>query len=142
MPLRVRDVVALPDLGLLRLTGATGWEGPVRWVAVSELEDPTPFLEGGEIVLTTGIPLREEPDAAAAYVSRLMSAGVAALGVGLGLTWQRVPGAVVAAADAVGLPVFSVPEGTPFIAVTKAVSEHSRRRSTRTPRAGSPRSAT
>jgi purine catabolism regulator len=129
--LRVRDVVALPDLGLLRLTGAAGWDAAVRWVAVSELVDPTPFLEGGEIVLTTGIPLREDADAAADYVGRLVSAGVAGLGVGLGLTWDAVPAAVVAAADAAGLPVFSVPEGTPFIAVTKAVSGPSRRRSTR-----------
>ena len=122
MALRVRDVVALPDLGLLRLTGAAGWDAAVRWVAVSELVDPTPFLEGGEIVLTTGIPLREDADAAADYVGRLVSAGVAGLGVGLGLTWDAVPAAVVAAADAAGLPVFSVPEGTAFIAVTKAVS--------------------
>jgi purine catabolism regulator len=28
---------------------------PVRWVATSELDDPTPFLEGGEVVLTTGL---------------------------------------------------------------------------------------
>jgi len=31
---------------------------PVRWVHISELEDPTPWLSGGELMLTTGISLK------------------------------------------------------------------------------------
>ena len=30
---------------------------PIRWVHISELEDPTPWLSGGELLLTTGIQL-------------------------------------------------------------------------------------
>ena len=30
----------------------------VRWVATSELLDPAPFLEGGEVLLTTGLETR------------------------------------------------------------------------------------
>ncbi len=120
MPPRVRDVLALPDLGLEPLTEGAGWDHPVRWVAVSELVDPTPFLEGGEVVLTTGMPLRD--GGAATYVDRLVAAGVAGLGLGLGLGWDAAPKALVAAAGKKGLPLFSVPSRTPFIAVTKAVS--------------------
>ncbi|MGD9954834.1 MAG: PucR family transcriptional regulator [Candidatus Nanopelagicales bacterium] len=122
MPPRLRDVVALPDLGLAVLAGAGSLDRPVRWVAVSELEDPGPFLEGGELVLTTGMRLPTTGAACASYVGRLVAAEAAALGLGVGLTHADVPAALVRAAEAQGLPLVKVPEQTPFIAVTKAVS--------------------
>jgi purine catabolism regulator len=122
VPPRLRDVVALPDLGLTVLAGATALDRPVRWVAVSELEDPAPFLEGGELLLTTGMRLPTKAVACSAYVGRLVAAEVAALGLGVGLSHAEVPPALVAAADAQGLPLVRVPEQTPFIAVTKAIS--------------------
>ena len=57
MPPSVRAVTELPGLGLRRLAGPDGRDRPVRWVAVSELEDPTPFLDGGELLLSTGMRL-------------------------------------------------------------------------------------
>ena len=122
MPPRLREVVALPDLGLTVLAGTGSLEHPVRWVAVSELEDPGPFLEGGELLLTTGMRLPTKAAACAAYVGRLVAADVAALGLGIGLSHAEVPAALVAAAEAQGLPLVRVPEQTPFIAITKAVS--------------------
>lgn len=44
-------------------------------VHVSELSDPTPFLEGGELLLTTGTPLRLTGLDTTAYVSRLVRRG-------------------------------------------------------------------
>ena len=124
MPPRLRDVVALGDLGLAVRATAGGLDRPVRWVAVSELEDPAPFLEGGELLLTTGmrLPVRAAP--CAAYVARLIAAEVSGLGLGLGagLSHQSVPAALVTAAEKAGLPLIEVPERTPFIAVSKAVS--------------------
>ncbi|MFG1943381.1 PucR family transcriptional regulator [Nonomuraea sp. NPDC048826] len=104
--------------GLRPLAGSL--DRDVRWVAVSELEDPTPFLEGGELVLTTGMRLTSDFDG---YVGRLMARGVAGLGVAVGLTHEEVPPALVAAAGAAGLPLLEVPRETPFISVTKAVSD-------------------
>ncbi|GAA4531848.1 PucR family transcriptional regulator [Nonomuraea ferruginea] len=104
--------------GLRLLAGSP--DRDVRWVAVSELEDPTPFLEGGELVLTTGMRLTHD---FARYVGRLMARGVAGLGVAVGLTHDEVPPALVEAAGAAGLPLLEVPRETPFIAVTKVVSE-------------------
>ena len=37
---------------------AAAIDRPLSWVHVSELADPTPFLEGGELLLTTGLALR------------------------------------------------------------------------------------
>jgi purine catabolism regulator len=122
MPPRLRDIAALSDLGLTVKAAAASLDRPVRWVAVSELEDPAPFLEGGELLLTTGMRLPEEPAACTAYVRRLVGAGVVGLGLGIGLSHPAVPDCLVAASETAGLSLLEVPERTPFIAVTKAVS--------------------
>ncbi|GGL21106.1 PucR family transcriptional regulator [Planomonospora parontospora] len=117
----LRTVVHRAPLGLSVLTGRDALDRPVRWVAVSELEDPTPFLEGGELVLTTGMRL----DAAGAgpYVGRLVARGVSGLGFGVGLGHGEIPAELLAAADRAGLPLLEVPRETPFVAIGKAVSD-------------------
>ncbi|WP_190868788.1 PucR family transcriptional regulator ligand-binding domain-containing protein, partial [Actinomadura sp. RB99] len=119
MPPTLAAVAALPQLGLRSLTGALP-DAPVVWVAVSELEDPTPFLEGGELVLTTG--MRLTPGGAAGYVDRLVGRGVAGLGFAVGVIHPDVPPELLAAARDRGLALLEVPRPTPFIAIGKAVS--------------------
>ncbi|NUP02423.1 MAG: PucR family transcriptional regulator [Nonomuraea sp.] len=117
----LRTVVRRMGLRPLAGAGAPGaLDAVVRWVAVSELEDPTPFLEGSELLLTTGIRLEGD---FSGYVARLVARGVAGLGFGVGLSHEHVPGALAAAADEAGLPLFEVPRETPFIAIGKVVSE-------------------
>ncbi|MEE1621245.1 PucR family transcriptional regulator [Zafaria sp. Z1313] len=123
MPLTLHRLLAAPGLGLRALTdpGARGGDA-VQWAAVTELEDPTPFLGGGEVLLTTG--LRQRTAAAQeAFVDRIAAAGVLALGYGTGLTHAKVPPGVVRRAAGHGLPVFEVPYATPFVAITRMVAE-------------------
>jgi purine catabolism regulator len=113
-------LVDRPDLGLVVRAGAEHLDRPVQWVHTSELADPTGFLEGGELLLTTGLWVRS---GAADYIKRLHAAGVAGLGFGTGLTHAAVPSTVIKAANAVGLPVIEVPRPVPFIAISKAVAK-------------------
>ncbi|GAA3427108.1 PucR family transcriptional regulator [Streptosporangium sandarakinum] len=117
----LRTVVRRLPLRLGVLAGHDGLDRPVSWVAVSELEDPTPFLEGGELVLTTG--MRLDADNAAPYVARLVGKGVTGLGLGVGLGHETVPAELVAAAARAGLPLVEVPRDTPFVAISKLVSD-------------------
>jgi purine catabolism regulator len=124
VPPSLGAVLRTPRLRLRLLTGHDALDRPVRWVAVSELTDPTPYLEGGELVLTTG--MRWSPDQGAAavrdYVGALVRRGVTGLGFGSGVAHDDVPDPLVAAAEAAGLPLLEVPRATPFIAVGKEVS--------------------
>lgn len=110
-----------PALRLRVLAGHNLLDRPVDWVHVSELDDPTPFLEGGELLLTTGLRVDADTDFRA-FVARLVDRGVAGLGFGTGLGHDTVPAGLVAAADEAGLPLLEVPRRTPFIAISKAVS--------------------
>lgn len=116
----VSALLGTASLELTLHTRTAAVDRPLSWVHVSELADPTPFLEGGELLLTTGLSLT--PADAPDYVRRLAGAGVVALGLGTGLTHPRVPGELVAAADEAGLAVLEVPRRTPFIALSRAVS--------------------
>ncbi|PRX44145.1 purine catabolism regulator [Prauserella shujinwangii] len=120
MALTLRGLAARPSLGLRVRAGAAGLDRGIAWVHPTELADPTAFLDGGELLLTTGLTLGAEP--AADYVDRLVAAGVAGVGFGSGLSHDEVPPALVAAAGEAGLPLLEVPRRTPFIAITKAVS--------------------
>ncbi|OMI32953.1 PucR family transcriptional regulator ligand-binding domain-containing protein, partial [Streptomyces sparsogenes] len=110
-------------LKLSVLAGEDRLETPVRWAHVSELADPVPYMEGGELLLTTAMKLdAEDPEAMRRYVRRLVGAGVVGVGFAVGVNYEGVPAALVAAAKEEGLPLLEVPRRTPFIAISKAVS--------------------
>jgi PucR family transcriptional regulator, purine catabolism regulatory protein len=106
------------ELGLELIAGGEGADRGIRWVHISELDDPTQWLSGDELLLTTGIQL----DTAARqrrFVRLLADHGVAGVGLGTGFDHDRVPKAMVTEADKQGLPLFEVPYEMPFIAITE-----------------------
>jgi purine catabolism regulator len=115
--LTIGDLVR--DLELPVLTGEAGLDHPVRWVHISELPDPTPWLSGGELLLTTGMQL-DTADHQREFVARLADRKLAGLGVGTGFRHETVPKALLDAAAERELPVFEVPYEVPFIAITEA----------------------
>ncbi|MFF3741778.1 PucR family transcriptional regulator ligand-binding domain-containing protein [Streptomyces sp. NPDC002566] len=110
----------------LKLTVRAGGDRldvPVRWAHVSELADPVPYMEGGELLLITALKLdAEDPQAMRRYVRRLAGAGVVGLGFAVGVAYDEIPKALVEAAEKEGLPLLEVPRRTPFLAISKAVS--------------------
>jgi purine catabolism regulator len=115
--LTVRDL--LGDLDVKLHTGEAGLDLPVRWVHISEVRDPTPWLAGGEVLLTTGLQL-DTPERQREFVSRLADRQLAALGFGTGFTHPSVPPAILEEAAERDFPVFEVPYEVPFIALTEA----------------------
>ncbi|HXH87081.1 MAG TPA: PucR family transcriptional regulator ligand-binding domain-containing protein [Gaiellaceae bacterium] len=120
--LTVSDIAALPGLALEVSAGAEGLGSPIGWVHVSELADPTPWLEGGELLITTGLGVGELSRPQGDYVRRLADHGLAGLAFGVGFGWAEPPAALLAEADRLGFPVLTVPYEIPFIALTKAIS--------------------
>ncbi|HBH59500.1 MAG TPA: PucR family transcriptional regulator, partial [Arthrobacter bacterium] len=100
----------------------TTWHQDINWVAVTELEDPQRFINGGELVLTTGLRLKSAPEQRR-FVRQVQRAGAVGIGFGIGLSHEAVPPAMVAEANRWGLPMVQVPYGTPFIAIGKLVAD-------------------
>src|SRR5688572_9660880 len=109
------------DCGLELVAGQDAGGRPVRWVHITEHEDPTPWLSGGELLLTTGYNL----DSAAKqrrYVELLASKEASGLGFGVGFDHKRIPKAMLEAAARHEMPLFEVPYEMPFIAITERAS--------------------
>ncbi|MER7676210.1 PucR family transcriptional regulator [Streptomyces sp. NPDC096934] len=123
MPPTLASLVHHSALKLTVRAGEDRLDVPVRWAHVSELADPVPYMEGGELLLITALTLdAEDPDVMRRYVKRLAGAGVVGLGFAVGVNYEEIPGALVDAAVEEGLPLLEVPRRTPFLAISKAVS--------------------
>jgi PucR family transcriptional regulator, purine catabolism regulatory protein len=115
--LTVREL--LKDLDVRLVAGDGSVHLPVRWVHITELLDPTPWLSGGELLLTTGLQL-DSPERQREFISRLADHHLAGLGFGTGFEHEAVPEPLIEAAAERDFPVFEVPYELPFIAITEA----------------------
>ncbi|MFE3325657.1 PucR family transcriptional regulator [Streptomyces sp. NPDC059176] len=123
MPVTLASLVQHSALKLTVRAGAGRLGSPVRWAHVSELADPVPYMEGGELLLVTAMTLdAADPEAMRRYVRRLDGAGVVGLGFAVGVNYEDVPEALLRAAEEADFPLLEVPRRTPFLAISKAVS--------------------
>jgi PucR family transcriptional regulator, purine catabolism regulatory protein len=116
MELTVESLIA--ELGLELASGQESAGAHVRWVHSTELPDPTPWLKGGELLLTTGVQL-DGPKAQRELIDRLADHDIAGLGFGTGFRYKRLPAALLTAARKRSFPLFEVPYELPFIAITE-----------------------
>ncbi|WP_119696596.1 PucR family transcriptional regulator [Microbacterium halotolerans] len=125
--IRVDDVLrwAQPHVDLVGF--AVGRDRIIRWPLPTDLLDPSPFLRGGELVLTSGISIL---DAASQrqFVEVVSAAGAAAIGYALGVVTDTVPSALIRAANERGLAVISVPHDVPFVEIIQQFSVERHRR--------------
>ncbi|MFG2785501.1 PucR family transcriptional regulator [Streptomyces prunicolor] len=123
MPPTLASLVHHSALKLTVRAGEDRLDVPVRWAHVSELADPVPYMDGGELLLTTALKLdADDAKAMRRYVKRLVGAGVVGLGFAVGVNYDEIPEVLVDTAQEEGLPLLEVPRRTPFIAISKAVS--------------------
>ncbi|TDD96831.1 PucR family transcriptional regulator [Actinomadura rubrisoli] len=123
MPFTVEDLLAVRELQLSLVAGAGGRRQAIEAAHVSELLRPGEWLQGGELLMTTGLVLPVDPASCRAFVQDVVDGGAAALALGLGhgQPHRHPPATLVEAAEEAGLPLLTVPDQVPFIAVTKAV---------------------
>lgn len=120
--LTVGDLLLSPALEMTLLGGGSGLDRRLAWAHVSELEDPTPWLLGSELILTTGMAIPRDANRQRAYVERLDDAGVAGLGLSAKLHVPTLHPIFFEAVERRGLPVLEVPLQVPFIAIAQAVA--------------------
>jgi purine catabolism regulator len=109
MPVALRALIGSRGLDLAVRDGADALDRAADWVHVSELVNPRPFLEAGNLLLITGPTLHRGRNAKVAYVERLAVRNVAGPRFGIGLTREQVPATLIAAPDEAGLPVMEGP---------------------------------
>ncbi|WP_279365789.1 PucR family transcriptional regulator [Microbacterium testaceum] len=127
MPATLRTLLDDPSFPLRVLTRLDddALDRPLSWVHSSDLPDPTPYLEAGNLLLTNGAQFSPDPDAdeARAYCRRLRELGVAGLGFATDIIHDRVPEAVLRAGEAADLPIVEIADRAPFIRIIRFVAD-------------------
>ena len=125
MVVLLRDLLLVSRLGLSAILLPEEGSTELVWAHSSDLVDPSPFVEQGQLLLTTGqqfdsFTKQSEFDD---YVRRIRTSGVAALGFGTEYHRDGTPLGLRLACEAHALPLVEVEHSTPFIAVSRWVVE-------------------
>ncbi len=130
MPVRtvitVRQLIEFDFLTLRVIAGEGGLDHPISWAHVNELPDPTEWLDGGELLMTTGLGIPRRPRDQTRYLERLAEKRVAGLAIADQMNAPPLSRSFVARADALDLPVLFVYGNTPFVAISQAVAAANR----------------
>lgn len=102
------------------LAGREFLDVPVRWVHVGEIPDIATYLRGQELILSTGVGLRQ-PRERLLYLERLAQCKVAGICIELGRYLRRVPNDMTQRAGQLGLPLIAFHESVRFVDITQDV---------------------
>lgn len=110
----VNDVPKQPCFeGAAWVAGRQGADRVVRWVHVGEIPNLSEYLEGGELILSTGMCLGD-PLLGPKFVGGLIEVGAAGLAVELGQYVVDIPPALARLADAHAFPIIAFPHPVRF----------------------------
>jgi purine catabolism regulator len=88
------------------IAGADGLDRPVEWVRLMETPEVQP--RAGDLLFTTGFPIKDDPDAQIRLVSRIAESGGAGLVVRPMPYLRKLPPEMVSEADRLNVPLFTV----------------------------------
>lgn len=122
-PPTVLDMLGFPEIRRghpVVLAGRDELRREVTWVHVLESGNVAGTLEGGELVLCTGVALPDSNDGLRRWVEDLCAAGASGLLVQLGERWVKLPAALVRAAECARLPLIGLQTGVSFVEIARA----------------------
>jgi PucR family transcriptional regulator, purine catabolism regulatory protein len=121
-PFTVADVLKRPIFLTSRVVaGKRGLSRPVRWVHVLEDTQSASFVNGQELILTTGMGLNGQDALALQFVQQLTESGVSGLCIELVRHFTQVPKSVIQFADTHGFPIIVFEHEVRFIDITQDI---------------------
>src|SRR5260370_28277690 len=109
----VRDAMRSILAGARLVAGADGLDRPIEWVRL--METPEILPRAGDLMFTTGFPIKDDAEAQIRLVSRLADSG----GVGLVVLpmpyLKKLPPEMLIEADRLHAPLFTIAAGLHLI---------------------------
>lgn len=101
------------------VAGSAGLHNTIKWVHIIEILNVESFVKGNELVLTTGLGIRQDVDKFLHFVKGLIHAKCAGLCIEFGEYIQLVPEEVIYLADEHNFPIIVFPQAVPFVEITQ-----------------------
>ncbi len=106
------------------VAGKGSLKNRIAWVHIASVPDAPHFLNGGELVLTTGINLPEDPAQQRWYIEEMAKIGVAGLVLSVGRYIDHAPPELVETAEQQHFPLIEIPYQARFVDIAKRTNEH------------------
>lgn len=121
--LTVREALQMPVFEQAALVaGQNGLENIIRRVHIVDIPDARyEWAKGGELLLTAGFGLQNDPVRQAALIPRLVDKGLAGIVLSVGHYLESVPEDMRASGDRHDFPIIELPSDVHFIEVTEAI---------------------
>ncbi|MDD3229943.1 MAG: PucR family transcriptional regulator ligand-binding domain-containing protein [Oscillospiraceae bacterium] len=123
MAINCRLILSLPEFqGVFTvLAGEKGLNNAIRWTHFLESEKEAEFLQGNELVFTTGIAFQDDPHKLAALVSALSKHHAAGLVINIGKYFEHISDEVINCAEKSGIPLMTVPWKYKLVDITRTI---------------------
>jgi purine catabolism regulator len=103
------------------VAGTKGLSRPVRWVHVLEVSNAASFVNGQELILTTGVGLGDSEESFLQFVRQLVEKRVSGLCIELVQRFTKVPTIVLRYAEEHDFPVIVFEKEVRFIDITQDI---------------------
>ncbi|MFC7365122.1 MULTISPECIES: PucR family transcriptional regulator [Bhargavaea] len=118
--LTVRDVLERDSFQKAKLAaGVSGLSRKIRWSHILEVREFESLINGGELILTTGISMALGLEEQLAYIRKLDELGASALCIELADSSKTMPPEVLELADSLGFPIIVFEEVIRFVDITQ-----------------------
>ncbi|MDU2066610.1 MAG: PucR family transcriptional regulator ligand-binding domain-containing protein [Sporomusaceae bacterium] len=103
------------------VAGEAGLNKLVRWVHFIDLPDVLPWVQGGELLIITGIGLQGDKDRLQDLIHGIIQKNLAGLIVNVGPYIEAVSKDILVIADEAGFPIFELPWEVRLVEVTQEI---------------------
>ena len=123
MSINCRAILNLPKLKnvLSLIAGEKGIDNPIRWTHFLESEKEAEFLQGNELVFTTGIGFRDNHQQLLPLISALSEHHAAGLIINIGEYFKEIPPEAIDCANKLGFPLITVPWKYKLVNITRMI---------------------
>lgn len=120
LSLTVKDVLARETFKHAKvIAGSNGLDRQVRWSHVLEVSEFSSLVNGGEIILTTGIHLQLDSATQLKYIKQLIELDVACLCVEIGYYVSEIQQEIIALANAQQFPIVVFEKAVKFVDISQ-----------------------
>ena len=120
-----RELAALPNLAKGKVVaGMTGQDRLVRWVHFLDLPDVLPWVQGGELLIITGMGLQGDLQKLTLLVQGVIQKQLAGLIINVGPYLAEIPQEVLDLAEQAAFPVLELPWEVKLVEVMQEASSY------------------
>lgn len=118
--LTVRDIIERESFRSAKvIAGSKGLNRQVKWTHILEVQEIESLINGGELILTTGVGLQLDPQTQLKYVKRLIEKNASCICIERGTYFKEIPKELIELANEQDFPLIVFEEKVKFVDITQ-----------------------